>query len=373
MNTFTIKNKKFLLLVTSIFIMLNLKIFASHTIVDDFIEKEQKSYTFYGMASYYNNISYYILDSKQILQINTLNEVKMQDSEWLAIVSRFDVMLIQKSGLIVKIKNNKLVIDNYDILSHKDAVVKTVTKDKLTTIASELDQIRYYHLWTPLAWLSKIIESVLVLIQTYLVSDWGVVIIVFAILLKLLLIPIGIMTTNFQIKVSQVQSSLTPKLAKIKANYYGEEAHNRLMEAHKELGVSPFYTLKPMLGFFIQVPILIATFNALGEMSQFDGQSFLWITNLAYPDAIMQLSFNIPLFGNSINLLPFLMTIINIYSTIVFQNKHAPEAEVKRQKRNLYFMAFAFFVLFYPFPAVMVLYWVLANILQFIQQKYMGI
>ena len=67
------------------------------------------------------------------------------------------------------------------------------------------------------------------------------------------------------------------------------------------------------------------------------------------------------------------MTIITIYSTIIFQNKHAPVAEVKKQKRNLYFMAFAFFVLFYPFPAAMVLYWTLANILQFIQQKYVEI
>ena len=383
MNTSTVKNKKinsgltlnkkFLSLVTSLFFILPLNLFASHTIIDDFIEQEQKSYTFYGMASYYNNFSYYIINNEKILQIDTPNEVKMQASEWLAIVSRFDVMLIQKSGLLVKIKNDKLIIDNHDMLSHKDTVVKTVTKDKLTTIAPELDQLRYYHLWAPLAWLSKIIESILVLIQTYLVSNWGIVIIVFAVLLKLLLLPIGIMTANFQRKVSQVQSYLTPKLAEIKANYDGEEAHNRLMSEHKELGVSPFYTLKPIFGSFIQIPILIATFNALGEMSQFDGESFLWIANLAYPDAVMHLSFSVLMFGNSINLLPFLMTIITIYSTIVFQNKHAPEAEVKRQKRNLYFMAFAFFVLFYPFPAVMVLYWVLANILQFIQQKYVDV
>ena len=123
--------------------------------------------------------------------------------------------------------------------------------------------------------LSKLIESILVLIQTYIVSSWGVVIIVFAILLKLLLLPVGIMTTNFQRKVSQVQSSLAPKLSDIKTNYDGEEAQNSLMAAHKELGVSQFYALKPMLGLFIQIPILIAIFNALGEMSQFAGQSFL--------------------------------------------------------------------------------------------------
>jgi YidC/Oxa1 family membrane protein insertase len=145
------------------------------------------------------------------------------------------------------------------------------------------------------------------------------------------------------------------------------------MNAHKELGVSPFYTLKPMLGSLIQVPILIAVFNALGEMPQLDGESFLWIENLAYPDSIGHLPFAIPMFGDTISLLPFIMTAVTLYSTIIFRNRHAPEAEVKSQKRNLYLMAGAFFILFYPFPAAMVLYWTLANMLQTIQQQVIKI
>ena len=181
------------------------------------------------------------------------------------------------------------------------------------------------------------------------------------------------MTVHFQRRVSKVQAQLAPRLADIKANYDGEDAHNRLMAAHKELGVSPFYTLKPMLGSLIQIPILIAVFNAFGEMPQLGGQSFLWIENLAYPDSIGHLPFAIPMFGANISLLPFIMTAVTLFSTIIFSNRHAPEAEVNRQKRNLYFMAGAFFVLFYPFPAAMVLYWTLANILQTIQQQVIRI
>ena len=79
------------------------------------------------------------------------------------------------------------------------------------------------------------------------------------------------------------------------------------------------------------------------------------------------------MFGDTINLLQFIMMTVVIYSTIFFQNSHISEAGVRRQKRNLYFMAAAFFILFYPFPAVMVLYWVLANILQTIQQLFIKI
>jgi len=68
-------------------------------------------------------------------------------------------------------------------------------------------------------------------------------------------------------------------------------------------------------------------------------------------------------------LLPLLMTLVTIVSALLFQDRHAPAEELKRQKRNLYLMALAFFVLFYPFPAAMVLYWTLSNALQIVQQQ----
>ena len=177
------------------------------------------------------------------------------------------------------------------------------------------------------------------------------------------------MTVNFQRKINKIQSVLVPKIKSIKSRYKGEEAHNKILKEYKELGVSHFYTLKPLLGSLIQVPILIAIFNALGEMPQFDGHSFLWINNLAYPDSLAYFPFTIPMFGNSFNLLPIMMTAITLYSTLIFRDRSALKSQETRQKRNLYLMAAVFFTLFYPFPASMVLYWTLANILQTVQQQ----
>ena len=335
----------------------------------------EEDHTFYGLALYYNATNYYIVSGNTLrkISINTADAIELKENEWLAVVGRFNVLVIKAGGLLAHLDKSKLIIDNPDILRQLNAIVKIVTKPELQLIAPELDQIRYAYLWSPLAWLAKIVELSLVEIQSNIVSNWGLVLVVFSILLKLLLLPVGVMTVRFQRRVSQVQAQLAPQLAEIKANYDGEEAHNRLMAAHKELGVSPFYSLKPMLGSFIQIPILIAVFNALGGMPQFIGQPFLWIENLAYPDVIGHLPFTIPMFGDAISLLPFLMTIVTIYSTVIFQNRHAHEVELKRQKRNLYLMAAAFLVFFYPFPAVMVMYWMLANILQTIQQKVIKI
>jgi YidC/Oxa1 family membrane protein insertase len=193
--------------------------------------------------------------------------------------------------------------------------------------------------------------------------------VLFTVLLKIALVPLGILTVGMQGQVSQHQARLAPMLAEIKGKYDGEEAHKRIMAAHKKLGISTFFALKPMLATFIQVPVWIAVFNALGEMPQLSGEGFLWIESLAYPDSIATLPMVLPVFGNSVSLLPILMTVVTIVSARLFQDRHAPEDELKRQKRNLYFMALAFLVLFYPFPAAMVLYWTLSNALQIVQQR----
>jgi YidC/Oxa1 family membrane protein insertase len=341
--------------------------------VEDCLNSLSPSYQFYGLASYYNNINYYIVEKGSLERIDEGEVAELAQGQWLASVGRLNVMLIQAAGLSAQVSESGLSIKNPDILAGPGTVKRIVTKSQLDAIAPELDQIRYAHLWSPIAWLAKAVEYILTKLQSNVASSWGLTIVLFSVLLKLLLLPVGILTVRFQRRVSQVQAQLAPQLATIKANFDGEQAHLRLMKAHKDLGVTPFYALKPMLGMFIQIPILIAVFNALGEMSQLDNQAFLWIGNLAYPDAIGQLPIAIPMLGDTISLLPFIMTAVTLYSTVIFQNRHAPEAEIKRQKRNLYLMAVAFFVLFYPFPAAMVLYWALANILQTIQQQLVRI
>ena len=123
-----------------------------------------------------------------------------------------------------------------------------------------------------------------------------------------------------------------------------------------------------LLGLLIQVPIWIAVFNALGEMPQLAGRSFLWIEDLAYPDVIAVLPFSVPLFGTTVQLLPFVMAGVACLAARAVRNDRWSKIEGIRQRRNLYWMAIAFLLLFYPFPAAMVLYWTLNNLLQVIMQ-----
>ena len=141
------------------------------------------------------------------------------------------------------------------------------------------------------------------------------------------------------------------------------------MAAHKAIGVTPFYSLKPTIGLVIHIPFLIAIFAVLGEMPELSGSTFLWIDDLALPDAIATIGFVVPGFGDSISLLPIIMATVTIISALTFHDPHLAEGVMKRQRRSLFLMAGGFFILFYPFPAAIVFYWVLNNIFQAVQQQ----
>lgn len=329
-------------------------------------------YTFYGLASYYNSVRILNINGNVVSSFVNSEHVRLNDDRMIAAAGRFSVQLFKAPGATAIINDDRIHLTWPPGVPVELTVILS-NKPGLPAVNPSWTGIRYSHLWDWLASLSRAVEWSLVQIQGKLVNNWGWSIVIFSILLKILLLPASLMTVYFQRQVSQYQAILAPQLAAIKSQYDGEQAHQRIMAAHKSLGITPFYTLKPMLGSFIQVPVLVAVFNALGEMPQLAGASFLWIGDLAYPDVIAMLPNAIPMFGDKLSLLPVIMTLVTIFSTLIFQNRSATEAELRRHKRNLYLMSAVFLVLFYPFPAAMVLYWTLANILQTMQQQLIRI
>jgi len=328
-------------------------------LIDNFVRDK---YQYSGLASYYADVAYFIVAKDQIKQLSNHSVYIVPESGWLAAVGRFEVLLISSKNLSVQIKKNSptdIVLGHID---PSELSAKIVTKSDLSLIAPELDALRYHQLWAPLAWLSKVVENSLVFIQTNIISYWGLAILLFSILLKIILTPLHILTIRVQQHTANISEQLSLKLRAIKSQYDGEEAHNLIMAEHKKLGVSPFYILKPLIVSLIQVPILIAVFNALGEMHQLQGHSLFWINDLSYPDSVGQLPFTIPFFGNNISLLPFIMSI----ATLVFAHITGLGRSMK-----LYLMTTVFFILFYPFPAAMLVYWTIVNALQAIHQILM--
>ena len=92
------------------------------------------------------------------------------------------------------------------------------------------------------------------------------------------------------------------------SNYNGAEKYYYIREIYRRHGYHPLKSLRVALGFLIQVPFFIAVYHFLGHYENFSGVGFLFIKDLSRPDALFK----------GINILPFVMTGINLISAFVF-------------------------------------------------------
>jgi YidC/Oxa1 family membrane protein insertase len=215
----------------------------------------------------------------------------------------------------------------------------------------------------------KYLAHLLLLLLDFLMrfAPPGIAIILLSVCVKILMAPLIIIAERWQKQVNRTKTIMQPVLDEINRKSRGEERNRLTLEAYKEHKVHPLYTVKSLFSALIQIPIFFAAYHMLAENPALKGASFLWINNLALPDSLFVLPVSIPFFGSNFNLLPFLMTSFTLLSSWIFFDRSLSAVLLKKQRRNLYLMAAFFFVLFYNFPAGMVLYWTTNNVLALIK------
>jgi len=187
---------------------------------------------------------------------------------------------------------------------------------------------------------------------------------------KIVLAPLFKLASIWQKQVNRQSSLLQPRLDEIKRKYKGEEQTRKTLEAYKELGISPLYSLKSLLSAAIQIPVFFAAYHMLSEHIALSNTSFLWIKDLSFPDHLFKLPFAIPFFGEYFNVLPFIMTSFTFCSSWIHTDPSLSVSLQKKQRKNLYWMAALFFLLLYTSPAGMVIYWTMNNILAFLASLF---
>lgn len=232
----------------------------------------------------------------------------------------------------------------------------------------ELERLLLSGLWW---WLRALALGLLRLLRglTALLGHPGVAIVALAVSVKVLLLPLAALAERLQEQVNATQARLQPGLDAINAAHRGEERTRRTLALYREQGVHPLYTLKSLAGFLIQIPVFIAVFDMLAEDVDLYRVPFLWIRDLSRPDAVAALPACVPFFGCEVNLLPFLMSGVSLATLLRFRSPVLTPALVRRQRRNLAGMTLLFFLLFYTFPAGMVLYWTSTNAFQLLSQE----
>lgn len=155
-------------------------------------------------------------------------------------------------------------------------------------------------------WINKyVVINVFNWLNRY-ISNYGLIIFILTILLKIVLSPI---TYKSYISSAKMRV-LKPQIDAINAKYPKQDDAMKKQQAtmalYKKVGVNPMSGCIPMI---IQFPILIAMFRFFPASVELRQQSFLWADDLSSFDSIVNLPFTIPFYGDHISLFALLMAV----------------------------------------------------------------
>lgn len=204
-------------------------------------------------------------------------------------------------------------------------------------------------------WINRMLLKLLRMFHG-LFGNWGVSIIVLTILVKGLLFPINRRQQTSMAKYSAAATKLKPQIDELKKKYKNNtrkfnEEQMKLMRAE---GASP--PLGGCLLMFLQIPIWVSLFQILGTSIELRQSHFVgWITDLSRPDALGTLPFTLPILGNTLNLLPLLMTVATIVQ-MRSQPKPADDNQAQMQKVMGLIMPIFMLVILYNYSSGLSLY-----------------
>lgn len=340
----------------------------------------------------YSNASVYYGDEQVIVDASSLKEPEEKDFngrvDWLAVRNKYFAAIIApenprgidgayiygiqepygREGLrefysgriIVPFRNTDNESNSFNIY------IGPVDYDILKTYGSKFEAIVDFGSFFGLKFIVRpIAEYILLPLFTFLhtiIPNYGVVIIVFSIIIKFVLYPL----TKQSYQSMKKMQLLQPKIAEIKEKYKddAQKTNKETMKLYSTYGVNPAGGCFPLL---LQMPIFIALWGLFQVSIELRQQPFAWwITDLSRPDIIFRLPFKLPIFGlNQIAGLALLMGI----TTFVQQKMSVKDP---KQQMLVYVMPVMLTILFMSFPSGLNLYYFMFNIFSIAQQYYIN-
>jgi len=195
--------------------------------------------------------------------------------------------------------------------------------------------------------------------------NYGLIILVLTILLKLVLFPIAYRSYKSSAKMRVLRPEVEEVGKKFPKKEDAMKKQQATMALYKQAGVNPMAGCIPML---LQFPILIAMFRFFPSAFELRQQSFLWADDLSSYDSIWDLPFNIPFYGDHVSLFTLLMTVSTImYTRINNQMMAGSTQQMPGMKVMMYAMPIMFLGLFNNYASGLSYYYLLANVITFAQ------
>jgi YidC/Oxa1 family membrane protein insertase len=224
-------------------------------------------------------------------------------------------------------------------VSEYDVYIGPLQYDRLRSFGLGLERAVYLGPgWV--SGISRFILRVLVWLHK-LVRNYGVVIIIFSCMMMIVFYPL----TFRSLRSMREMQKLQPKINALREKYKKDpqKINAEMMGIYKKEGINPLGGCLPLL---FQMPVFWALFAILRSMIELRGAHFLWISDLSERD---------PFF-----ILPVLMA-----GSMFVQQRFTPTDP--RQKGMAYMMPIVMLFIFWSFPAGLVLYWFIYNVLSVVQ------
>ena len=202
----------------------------------------------------------------------------------------------------------------------------------------------------------KLIFEVIFGIANRFVDHPGLSIIFLSLAMNILVLPLYKRADVMQEENRVIEAKLRDGVAHIKKTFSGDERMMMLQAYYRQNHYKPTDALNGSVSLLLEVPFFMAAYQFLSNLDLLDGVSLGPIADLGAPDGILTVG------GIAINLLPVLMTLINVISSALYLKGFPLKTKIQ-----LYAMAGFFLVFLYTSPAGLVFYWTLNNVFSLVK------
>ena len=188
------------------------------------------------------------------------------------------------------------------------------------------------------------------------IGNPGLSIIALSLAINFLVLPLYKRADAVQEEERDIEAKLHDGIAHIKKTFKGDERMMMLQTYYRQNDYRPTDVFKGSISLFLEIPFFIAAYQFLSNLWILKGVSFGIISDLGAPDNLIKIG------ALGINLLPILMTGINLISCAIFTKGYPLKTKVQ-----LYSMAVFFLIFLYDSPSGLVFYWTLNNLFSLIK------
>ncbi len=221
-----------------------------------------------------------------------------------------------------------------------------------------MGSVLYNIIILPVQYLIQLIFST-VWLMTY---NAGVSIIAVSAAVNLLCLPLYKRADAMQEEERIRQEKMKPWIDHIGKYFSGDERFMMRQVYYREQKYSPLSPMKGMVSLLLQIPFLIAAYRFLSTLPILNGESFWIFSDLSQPDGLLRIG------SLSINVLPVLMTVFNLLSSVIYTKGLS-----FRERLQPYVIAIAFLIFLYPCPSGLVFYWTLNNLFSLLKNVFLKV